>query len=129
MRMRIGVVAGVFGVAAALAVPTAGATVTQVSMYPGINFGLATNYGTGCTYTARAAVTDVTQPVVFYDNGVPFAVVRPSGGTALSDWVPATEGPHTISAVQAPDDRIVASVDLRVGRGVHLGYGCNVFGG
>ncbi len=43
MRMRIGVVAGVFGVAAALAAPTAGATVTQGWMLPGINLGLATN--------------------------------------------------------------------------------------
>ncbi|KAA8888482.1 hypothetical protein F3087_15860 [Nocardia colli] len=127
--MRVGVVAGMVGAAAVCAMPGAGATVTQVGMSPGINFGSATNYGTGCTYQAKAKLTDVVQPVVFYDNGIPFAVVKPSGGVALVDWVPATQGLHTISAVQAPDDSVVASVDLRVGNGVHLGYGCNVFGG
>ncbi|MFI6047177.1 hypothetical protein ACIA8C_36540 [Nocardia sp. NPDC051321] len=127
--MRIGVVAGMVGAAVVCATPGAGATATQVRMTPGINFGSATNYGTGCTYQAQAKVTDVVQPVVFYDNGIPFALVKPSGGVALVDWVPATQGLHTISAVQAPDDSVVASVDVRVGTGVHLGYGCNVFGG
>ncbi|WP_454195762.1 hypothetical protein [Nocardia sp. Marseille-Q1738] len=131
MRMRVGAAAAVFGAAAVTmaAMPTAGATVTQVGMYPGINFGLATNYGTGCTYTARAVVTDVVAPVVFYDNGVPFGVVRPSGGVALLTWVPATPGPHTVSAVQEPDASLVASIDVTVGNGVHLGYACAVFGG
>ncbi|WP_433658160.1 hypothetical protein ACQPW1_40080 [Nocardia sp. CA-128927] len=132
IRMRVGAVAGIVGIAAVAAlsaVPNAGATVTQIGMLPGINAGSATNYGTGCSYQARATLTDVVQPVVFYDNAVPFAVVKPSGGTALADWVPATQGLHTISAVQAPDDSVIASVDVRVGTGVHLGYGCNVFGG
>ncbi|WP_141718048.1 hypothetical protein [Nocardia altamirensis] len=132
MRGRVGVVVGVFGVAAAATVcvvPTAGAVATQVSIHPGLNVGSSTNYGTGCTYQARAAVTDVVQPVAFYDNGVRFAVVAPSGGTALVNWVPATEGPHTISAVQSPDFSIVASMDVHVGRGVHVAEGCNVFGG
>ncbi|WP_107658815.1 hypothetical protein [Nocardia suismassiliense] len=132
VRMRVGVVAGVMGVAAVAAVgvaPGVGAMVTQVGMAPGISFGSSTNYGTGCRYQARATVTDVVQPVVFYDNGIPFAVTRPSGGTALVDWVPATPGLHTISAVQAPDDRIVAGVDIRVGNGMHVGNGCVVGNG
>ncbi|WP_405161411.1 hypothetical protein OG203_34455 [Nocardia sp. NBC_01499] len=127
--MRVGAVAGMIGAAAVCAMPSAGATVTQVRMSQGVNVGSATDYGTGCTYQARAALTDVVQPVVFYDNGVPFAVAKPSGAVALVDWVPATQGLHTISAVQAPDDIVVASADVRVGTGVHLGYACNVFGG
>ncbi|MGO4615492.1 hypothetical protein AB4305_14030 [Nocardia sp. 2YAB30] len=129
MTMRAGAVAAVFGAAAICTVPSAGATVTQVGMYPGLDFGSATNYGTGCTYTARATVTDVVAPVAFYDNGVPFGVVRPSGGVALIDWVPATPGIHTVSAVQEPDAPFIASIDIRVGNGVHLGYACTVFGG
>ncbi|MFE7746942.1 hypothetical protein [Nocardia sp. NPDC057455] len=131
MRRRIGATAAAIGAIAAVTMggPSAGATVTQVGMYPGINFGSVTNYGTGCTYTARATVTDIVAPVVFYDNGVPFGVVRPSGGVALIDWVPATQGPHTISAVQEPYAPYVASIDLPVGEGVHLGYACVVRGG
>ncbi|MFI9400789.1 hypothetical protein [Nocardia sp. NPDC052316] len=132
VRMRVGAVAGVVGVAAVAAVcaaPGAGATVTRVGLAPGLSFGSSTNYGTGCKYQARAAVTDAVQPVVFYDNGIPFAVTRPSGGTALVDWVPATAGLHTISAVQAPDDRIIAGVDMRVGTGMHVGNGCVVVNG
>ncbi|MEU7214341.1 hypothetical protein [Nocardia iowensis] len=131
-RMRVGAVAGAFGAAVVATVGAAsgaGATVTQMGMSPGISVGSATNYGTGCTYQARATVTDVIEPVVFYDNGVAFAVARPSGGVALVTWVPTTPGPHTISAVQAPDDTIVASLDLRVGTGMHLGYSCIVSGG
>ncbi|MBF6202656.1 Ig-like domain repeat protein [Streptomyces gardneri] len=131
MRIRVGAVAAIVATAAVVlgGHPSAGATVTQVEMYPDINFGLVTNYGTGCTYTARATLTDSITPVVFYDNGIPFGVVRPSGGVALIDWVPATPGPHTISAVQQPETPYVASLDLRVGQGVHLGYACAVLGG
>ncbi|MGK8523705.1 hypothetical protein ACRS6B_20150 [Nocardia asteroides] len=131
MRRRVGAIAAI-GAGAAVMLggqPGAAATVTHVGMYPGINFGLVTNYGTGCTYTARAAVTDTLAPVVFSDNGIPFGVVRPSGGVALIDWVPATPGPHTISAVQEPETPYVASIDVRVGEGVHLGYACVVLGG
>ncbi|UAK35217.1 hypothetical protein K8O92_16170 [Nocardia asteroides] len=131
MRIRVGAVAAIVATAAVMlgGHPSAWATVTQVEMYPDINFGLVTNYGTGCTYTARATLTDSITPVVFYDNGIPFGVVRPSGGVALIDWVPATPGPHTISAVQQPETPYVASIDLRVGQGVHLGYACAVLGG
>ncbi|MEV6255597.1 hypothetical protein AB0L97_20290 [Nocardia sp. NPDC051911] len=132
MRKGVAAIAAAIGTGAAVALacpPVAGATVTQVGMYPGINFGLATNYGTGCTYTARATVTDIVTPVTFYDNGILFGVVRPSGGVALIDWVPATPGPHTVSAVQEPYAPYVAGIDLRVGEGVHLGYACVVLGG
>ncbi|WP_159847871.1 hypothetical protein [Nocardia sp. CY41] len=130
MRKRVAAVAAAIGTGAAVAsAGAAGATVTQVGMYPGINFGLVTNYGTGCTYTARATVTDTVAPVTFYDNGIAFGVVRPSGGVALIDWVPATPGPHTVSAVQEPVAPYVAGIDLRVGEGVHLGYACVVLGG
>ncbi|BDT96390.1 MULTISPECIES: hypothetical protein [Nocardia] len=130
MRKRVAASAAAIGAGAAVvSAVSAGATVTQVGMYPGINFGLVTNYGTGCTYTARATVTDTVAPVTFYDNGIPFGVVRPSGGVALIDWVPATPGPHTVSAVQEPYTPYVAGIDLRVGEGVHLGYACVVQGG
>ncbi|WP_063024178.1 Ig-like domain repeat protein [Nocardia niwae] len=130
MRERVAALAAAIGAGAAVAsAGPAGATVTQVGMYPGINFGFVTNYGTGCTYTARATVTDTVAPVTFYDNGMPFGVVRPSGGVALIDWVPATQGPHTVSAVQEPDAPYGAGIELRVGEGIHVGYACVVRGG
>ncbi|MEV0293773.1 hypothetical protein [Nocardia sp. NPDC050710] len=109
--------------------PTAAATVTRIAVLPDINFGVHTNYGTGCSYTVEAFLSDAVGSVHFYDNGIPLATVAPSGGVALATWVPATPGKHTISAGQAPDGHPTASVDIRVGSGVHLGYSCLVLGG
>ncbi|QVI21254.1 hypothetical protein KHQ06_35555 [Nocardia tengchongensis] len=70
---------------AALAAPAA-ATGTRVGIDPGISFGLATNYGTGCSYAIDGIVDDPVTPVVFYDNSVPFAVANPSGSLAQAHW-------------------------------------------
>ncbi|MEV0764492.1 hypothetical protein [Nocardia sp. NPDC050435] len=129
---RIGLLAAACAAASAvalLAAPSAGATATGVRVLPDINFGSSTNYGTGCSYTVQAFVTDPVAPVQFYDNGIPLRTLRPSGGTVLLNWVPATPGVHTISVVQAPDDVVTAVVDVRVGTGTHLGYACIVSGG
>ncbi|WP_225730184.1 MULTISPECIES: hypothetical protein [unclassified Nocardia] len=122
------VTGGLAAVAIAFATPTAGATANRIAVLPGVNFGLGTNYGTGCTYMIEAIVDDAAVPVAFYDNGVPIGTIRPSGGVALLQWVPGSVGTHTIAAFQAPDAKQGIAIDIRVATGVHLGYGCNVFG-
>lgn len=125
---------GLFGVAAVVALmfpQAANAAVTRVGATPDMNFGIATNYGSGCGYTLQADVTDPVAPVTFYDNGVAFGVARPGGAYALIPWVPATPGHHTVTAVQAgqPAELPAARLDLPVGTGIHLGYACLVTGG
>ncbi|MFJ1460667.1 hypothetical protein [Nocardia wallacei] len=109
----------------------ADASVTRLGATPDLSVGVATNYGTGCRYTLQAFVDDPAAPVTFYDNGVPVARVRPAGAYALTGWVPATQGPHTLTAVQdgQPAELPPAPLGLRVGQGVPLGFGCGVFGG
>ncbi|MFD0361430.1 hypothetical protein ACFQZZ_08215 [Nocardia sp. GCM10030253] len=115
--------------AISFATPTAGAAVRQLGVFPDNAYGLATNYGTGCAYTLEAILTQAVDPVFFYDNGVPLGGIAPSGGVALFKWVPTTLGRHTLAALQLPDNRVVATVDIRVGTGVHVGWACVVFGG
>ncbi|MGW0247482.1 hypothetical protein ACWDYH_12675 [Nocardia goodfellowii] len=129
LPVRLGVVAAACAAAALLGPPTAGATVTRIGVFADTNVGSATNYGTGCTHTVQAFVTDPVAPVYFYDNGIPLATIEPSGGVAILKWVPATPGTHTLSAVQVPDDRVTATIALRVGVGTHIGYSCIVNGG
>lgn len=115
-----------------LATPqTAVAATTQVGAMPDLSFGMATNYGNGCHYTLQANVTDPSAPVSFYDNGAPIGVARPGGAYALIGWVPASAGHHTLTAVQAgqPAEMPVASLDLPVGNGIPIGFGCVVIGG
>ncbi|MGW0181807.1 hypothetical protein [Nocardia sp. NPDC003345] len=111
--------------AVVLAAPPAGAAVRQVSVTPDMNAGIRTNYGTGCTYTVRAWLSEAVAPVTFFDNGVPFVTVPPlGGGLALARWVPATGGDHTLSAVQADGGGAAPGVRVFVGRGEHIGYAC-----
>ncbi|WP_227980504.1 hypothetical protein [Nocardia spumae] len=133
-RVGTALTGGVLGAATicALAVPqTAAAAVTQVGAMPDMSFGLATNYGDACSYTLQANVTDPVAPVTFYDNGAPIGVARPGGAYALIGWVPATSGPHTLTAVQAgqPAQMPAATLNLPVGTGLPLGYACLVIGG
>ncbi|HLS75557.1 MAG TPA: hypothetical protein VK083_02050 [Nocardia sp.] len=116
------------GFALGVALP-ASATVTGVKTLPNLGYGMATNYGTDCPATIQAFVTDPVAPVHFYDNGVPLATVAPTGGVALLTWTPATPGTHRISAVQSSDPAVTRSVDVAVGYGEPVGFGCAVFGG
>ncbi|WP_067649472.1 hypothetical protein [Nocardia harenae] len=118
--------AGALGWATA---PEAGATATQMRVLGDINFGSATTYGTGCTYTVQVLVTNAIEPVTLLDNGIPIAVRIPDSGNALFTWIPAVPGPHRLEAVQAPDREPTVAGDVRVGTGVHLGYACVVTGG
>lgn len=104
----------------------AGATVREVSVTPDLNTGIRTNYGTGCSYTVRAWLSEAVTEVTFLDNGVPFATVPPAGGgLALVHWVPAYEGDHTLQAVQPTGGNDQAPyVQVFVGRGEHIGYAC-----
>lgn len=110
---------------------TAAAATTQVGAMPDLSFGVATNYGDACHYTLQANVTDPSTPVSFYDNGSPIGVARPGGAYALIGWVPAYAGHHTLTAVQTgqPAEMPVASLDLPVGTGIPIGFGCVVIGG
>ncbi|QIS18599.1 hypothetical protein [Nocardia terpenica] len=132
-RLGLALITGALGAAVvALASPAAAEpAVTRLGATPDTNFGMATNYGTGCNYTLQAFVSDPSAPVVFYDNGEILGVAKPTGAYAVFPWVPATPGRHTLAAVQSgqPADLPPATLDLPVGFGVHLGYGCNVFGG
>lgn len=128
--VRLGRTGAVFcALAAALALggpgaAPAGATVVQVSVTPDLNVGIRTNYGTGCSYTVRARLSEAVTPVTFYDNGVAIATVPPAGGgLALLNWVPAYEGDHTLQAAQ-PGGGTAPSVQVFVGRGAHIGYAC-----
>ncbi|MRH89173.1 hypothetical protein GFY24_17235 [Nocardia sp. SYP-A9097] len=121
----------VLAVAAAftgLAAP-AGATGTQVGAEPGQSFGLGTNYGTGCSYAINGYVDDPSTPVVFYDNGIQFAVAKPSGRLAIGRWTPATPGAHRITIIQhsMPGEDVIPWLDLTVGTGLPTGSGCGVF--
>ncbi|MGW1742200.1 hypothetical protein ACWCPQ_25735 [Nocardia sp. NPDC001965] len=126
---RVGVSASVM---AAVLVPwlctaaPAGATVREVSVTPDLNAGIRTNYGTGCSYTVRAWLSEAVTEVTFLDNGVPFATVPPAGGgLGLVHWVPAYEGEHTLQAVQPTGGNDQAPyVRVFVGRGEHIGYAC-----
>lgn len=112
---------------AALAAPAA-ATGTRVGIDPGISFGPATNYGTGCGYAIDGIVDDPVTPVVFYDNSVPFAVANPSGSLAQARWTPATPGPHRLQIWQhhAGAADVFPYVDIQVGTGLPTGSGCAV---
>ncbi|WP_157224098.1 hypothetical protein [Nocardia paucivorans] len=130
MGRRRGVPVAVAAVALFVAVmfgmPQASAEVTRVGVMPDMSFGFDTNYGTGCTYTVQALLTEAVTPVTFYDNGVPFATVPPAGGgVALVTWVPGYTGLHTLSAVQ-PSGGGDPWVQVLVGEGVPVGYSCLV---
>ncbi|MCP9620279.1 hypothetical protein FOH10_22935 [Nocardia otitidiscaviarum] len=127
-RPLIAVGAGCAALAATLlTMPTAAATATRIGVEPSISFGSATNYGAGCTYPVNVYVDDPVTPVVIYDNGVAFAVVRPSGAIATGHWTPAAPGEHRLQAIQpnAGGD-VVPYVDLTVGVGLNSGSGCIV---
>ncbi len=102
------------------------ATVTRIVAMPDYSVGSATDYATSCRATVQAFATDPVAPVTFYDNGTPFATVRPQGAYALTDWYPAEAGTHTLTAVQDGQDDVPASLTVPVGDGRHIGYACAV---
>ncbi|MEV6218456.1 hypothetical protein [Nocardia sp. NPDC051833] len=106
--------------------PSASAVVSQLTVDPGLSFGLATNYGTGCTHHLVARLSVDLEPVSFYDNGVLLAVVVPLDGTASIDWIPAGGGPHSLAALQGGVGR---GADVHVGKGYRFGESCVVTGG
>lgn len=114
---------------AGLAAP-AGATATRIAAQPGISLGSATNYGTGCGYDVNGYVDDPSTPVVFFDNGIPFAVAKPSGWLSIGRWTPTTTGVHRITIIQhtAPGEDVIPYVDITVGTGLNSGSGCPVVG-
>lgn len=128
-RLRIagasGALIGAGALAVALAAP-ASAAVTGVSITTPAGYGPAgIGYGTGCSYTVSASVTN-SDP----DNPVAFAVspagggavgptsVQPSSETnkATTTWKPTKVGTYTITATQGA---VTKSVTVKVGgRGI-----------
>ncbi|WP_336082089.1 hypothetical protein [Nocardia sp. SSK8] len=106
--------------------PGASAGVSQLTVKPNISVGSSTNYGTGCTYQLLARLSIGIVPVSYYDNGELLAVVAPTDGVAMYNWVPAYEGVHTLTAYQ---DGIGSSATVSVGRGYRFGENCVVTGG
>ncbi|MEV6220305.1 hypothetical protein AB0M13_01515 [Nocardia fluminea] len=112
--------------ATALGAPAATAGVSQLTVKPNLSVGSATNYGTGCTHQLLARLSVGIIPVAFYDNGELLAVVAPTDGVAMYNWVPSYTGAHTMTAVQ---DGIASSANVSVGRGFLFGESCVVTGG
>lgn len=112
--------------ATTLAMPPAAAGVSQLTVKPNLSVGSSTNFGTGCTHQLLARLSIGIVPVAFYDNGALLAVVAPTDGVAMYDWVPSYTGAHTLTAVQ---DGIAGSANVSVGRGFLFGESCVVTGG
>ncbi len=112
--------------ATTLGTPTASAGVSQLTVKPNLSVGSATNFGTGCTHQLLARLSVGIVPVAFYDNGALLAVVAPTDGVAMYNWVPSYTGAHTLTAVQ---DGVAGSANVSVGRGFLFGESCVVTGG
>lgn len=106
--------------------PTASAGVSQLSVLPGLSFGLSTDYGTGCTHQLLARLSVGIDPVSFYDNGALLAVVTPTDGIATFEWVPSSTGVHSLAAIQ---NGVGRGIDVSVGRGYRFGESCVITGG
>ncbi|MFC9875772.1 hypothetical protein ACFWBG_17760 [Nocardia salmonicida] len=112
--------------ATTIGAPTASAGVSQLTVKPNLSVGSATNYGVGCTHQLLARLSVGIIPVAFYDNGVLLAVVAPTDGVAMFNWVPSYTGAHALTAVQ---DGIASGANVSVGRGFRFGESCVVSGG
>lgn len=112
--------------ATTLGMPTASAGVSQLTVKPNLSVGSATNFGTGCTHQLLARLSVGIVPVAFYDNGALLAVVAPTDGVAMYNWVPSHTGAHALTAVQ---DGVASSANVSVGRGFRFGESCVVTGG
>lgn len=111
--------------AAVLAAPPASATVTGITIAPGLSGG-AHPYGTTCSYTVTATVDDGSQRVYFFEEGqgpTGFADAMPSGGVATVSWTPSRPGVHYIYALQ-PNATTQIRLPVDVGNGINLGSAC-----
>ncbi len=110
--------------ASVVAVPHAGAAVTELS----VPTGLSNGYGSGCSYTITARV-DSAEPVVFTDAAgatfTPTDRITPVGGVATVNWIPSAPGVHVVTAAQGLSVQVATKV---VGVGVATGSTtCRVF--
>lgn len=109
-----------------------GLTVTAGS--PGWSVGVTSQYGTNCTYTLTAAVSDY-HPVAFRDSTgaatfYPSASLSPDfdvhtlKGQATVSWTPSGAGWHHLVAEQYPNGS--TAIDVLVGNGINTGSACIV---
>ncbi|WP_459962257.1 hypothetical protein [Nocardia sp. IFM 10818] len=118
-----------------MAAPQASAaTVSGVSVEPGLGFGSSTSYGTGCSYTLTVNAEPGTR-LRFHDiwsnhessrNTSPDYATAGADGKASVIWKPSGPGEHTLVAYNqdAQEDR--AQTSVTVGTGTNLGSICLV---
>ncbi|MFI5776761.1 hypothetical protein [Nocardia sp. NPDC051570] len=109
----------------ALAAPQASATVTSITIAPGLSLG-AHSYGTTCSYTVTAQVDDNSKTVYFYESGqgsTGFAQAQPANGIATATWTPSSTNVKYVYAFQ-PNATTAAAQPVDVGTGINLGSSC-----
>ncbi|SDU71460.1 hypothetical protein [Gordonia westfalica] len=121
--LAAGCVAAVAGTLAAAAVAVAPAS-ANVSGPVNLSPGFAGRYGVGCTYII-SVTADIGGPVLFREQGIPFASVPVVNGTATTTWAPTASGLRTLSARQGATPPVTRTVN--VGTGINLGFFCPVF--
>jgi len=120
---------GTAAFAMVLSAPTAGAAVTGVTVDPGLNAALSGQFGTGCTYTVTATVTNGT--VVYFGStalGVFNPVLAvPVNGKAVTQWTPKQTGSYLVTASTNEGDNVsLQNAHVTVGTGVPAGPACVV---
>ena len=112
----------VVAAAAVLAAPSAQAAALNIRVD-----GAASGVGTTCSYKIVVQVDNLTQPVLFAENGalLPGSPVTPVGTTATLNWTPAVTGSRLLQAQQVGSAPIV-STTVTVGQGMNLGSICPV---
>ncbi|MBF6236866.1 hypothetical protein IU474_07210 [Nocardia otitidiscaviarum] len=110
------------------------ASVSGISVEPGLSFGSSAAYGTGCSYTLTVHAEPGTQ-LRFRDiwpdheswrNTSPDYATAGTDGKASVTWTPSGTGEHTLVAYNqnAPENR--AQTSATVGTGTRLGPICLV---
>ncbi|MBJ8347777.1 hypothetical protein [Antrihabitans sp. YC2-6] len=120
---------GAAAVMAVLSAPTAGATVTSITIDPGFSTGSSNVYGMGCSYNVTATLDD-PGPVFFGSTGLANfdpTWVNPANGRAQSRWTPRATGLYWVTASTGEGDgETFKNVQVRVSNAIALGPICLV---
>ena len=112
-----------------LSAPNAAAAVSGISIDPGMSVGSSGQFGTGCTYTVTATVTNGT--VVYFGStalGVFNPVLAvPVNGRATTQWTPKQTGTYLVTASTNEGDNVsLQNAHVTVGTGISAGPACVV---
>jgi hypothetical protein len=120
---------GTAAFAMVLSAPTAGAAVNAINIDPAVSVGLSGQFGTGCTYTITASVTNGT-PVYFGSTALGVfnpVVANPVNGKATTQWTPKQTGNYLVTASTNEGDNVsFQNAHVTVGTGVPAGPACVV---